>query len=86
MPPKAVKRVEDLITTAQLHDLLEQLKLFYKDLLEQEESTYKGFVFNKRLDGVLKELCDLTSSVQYTLKDVDELKSVSDTSSIQCKE
>ena len=41
--------------------------------------------FNKRLDGVLKELCDLRSSLQYTQKDVDELKSFSDNLSVQCK-
>ena len=63
MPPEAVKSDEDLLTIAQVRDLLEQQKCFYKDLLQQQESTYKGFVqmlmdsFNKRPDGVLKELC-----------------------------
>ncbi len=67
---------EDLITAAQVHELLEQQKFFYEELLQQQ-TTYKGFVqmlmnsFNKRLDGVLKEVCDLKSSLQYTQKDVD---------------
>lgn len=58
MPPKAVKNDGDLIPTAEVCDLLEQQKFFYKDLLQQQESTYKVFVhmlmdsFNKRLDGV----------------------------------
>lgn len=84
MLPKLVKSNEDLTTSVQLRDLLEQQKLFYKDLLQQQEISYKGFVhmlmdsFNKRLDWVLKELCDFKSSLQYTQKDVDGLKSVSD--------
>ena len=92
MPQKAVKGDEDFITTAQVRDLLEQQKSFYKDLLQQQEGTYKGFVqmlmdsFNKRLDGVFKELCDIKSSLQYTQKDVDDLKSLTDNLSIQCKE
>lgn len=60
IPPRGVKSNEDLITTAQVCDLLEQQKFFYKDLLQQQNS-YKGFVhmlmdsFNKRLYGLLKE-------------------------------
>lgn len=69
-----MKSNEDLITTAQVSDLLEQQKFFYKDLLQQQNS-YKGFVhmlmdsFNKRLDGLLKELYDLKSSLQHTQKE-----------------
>ena len=55
-----------------------QQKSFYKDLLQQQESTFKGCVqmlivsFNKRLDNFSKEVCDLKSSLRYTQKDVDE--------------
>ena len=91
MPPK-LRSDEDIITSAQVHDLLEQQKLFYKDLLQQQESSFKGFVqllmdsFNKRLDNVSKEVCDLKSSLSYTQKDVDELKSLSTNLSKNCKE
>ena len=55
-----------------------QQKSFYMDLLQQQESTFKGCVqmlvvsFNKRLDNVSKEVCDLKSSLRYTQKDVDD--------------
>ncbi len=91
MPPK-VKNNEDLITTSQVCDLLEQQRFFYKDLIQQQEGAYKGFMhmlmnsLKKRFDGILKGLCHYKSSIQHNQKDVNELKSLPVNLSNQCKE
>lgn len=41
MPIKVVKSDNDLITSAQVCDLVEQQRFFHKDTLQQQESTYK---------------------------------------------
>ena len=68
------------VSLAQVHELLDQQNQFFKDSLQQLENSYKSFVVtimnntNSRLNGILKDVEDLKVSLQYTQKDVDQLK------------
>ena len=70
---------EDFVTVDQVHELLEQQKLFHRELMEQQESNFKNFLTivneanNKRLDTMMKEISELRESLHYTQKDVDVL-------------
>ena len=67
------------MTVDQVHELLEQQKLFHRELMEQQESNFKNFLTivneanNKRLDTMMKEISELRESLHYTQKDVDVL-------------
>lgn len=72
---------DQTISMAHVQDLLEQQKLFYKELLSQQESNFKTCVStimetcNKRIDEMLKDVQDLRTSLQFTQKELDDLKS-----------
>lgn len=79
MPPKKLPD-EDSISLMVVHELLEQQKTFYKDLINQQENRFKDFVqmildsSNKRLDGLTREVQDLKTSLQFTQNELDMLK------------
>lgn len=79
------------VSLAQVHELLDQQKAFFKESLQQMENSYKSFVksimdnTNSRLDGILKDVEDLKVSLQYTQKDVDQLKETCNKLSSDCK-
>ena len=79
MPPKK-QSDEDYVSLMVVHELLEQQKTFYKDLMCQQENRFKDFVqmildsSNKRLDGLTREVQDLKTSLQFTQDEVDGLK------------
>lgn len=79
------------MSIAQVHELLEQQKTFFKESLSQLESSYKNFVqtimnnTSSRLDSILKDVEDLKSSLLYTQKDVDQLKESCNRLSSDCK-
>lgn len=86
MPPK--KNEEDLVSLSTLCGLLDQQKAFYKDLIKQQENSFKSFVQmihdsnNKCCDVLNREVQDL----KRCLEEVDELKATFEhyqTSSIQ---
>lgn len=70
---------EDFVTLSQVREMLEQQRLFYKEMLVQQEQNFKSFLTivmdtnNKRLDGMGREISELRESLHYTQKDVDEL-------------
>lgn len=70
------------VSMAQVHELLEQQKVFYKELLQQQESSFKACVntiidtANKRIDDLLKELMEVQVSLQFTQKEMDDLKTL----------
>lgn len=72
-------------------ELMEQQKAFYKELLQQQESNYKVCMYtfmettNSRMDAILKELQELKVSLQFTQKEVDDLKVSSTSLSSNCK-
>ena len=68
------------ILPAQLCELLDQQKAFYKEMLEQQESNFKACVrtsmdtTNSRMDDMMKELQELKVSLHFTQKEMDDLK------------
>lgn len=79
MPPKT-RSDEEYITLAQVNDLLQMQKEVFTGLLQQQQDNFKSFVqiimdsTNARFDLLIKELQDIKTSLQFTQKDVDELK------------
>lgn len=71
---------EDYISSSQVRELLEHERAHFKALLQQQELSYKNFTeiimstTSKRVDDLMKELQDLKTSLQYTQKEVDDLK------------
>ena len=61
MAPKG-RGEEDYVSQSQVQQLIEQQKLFYKDLLDQQERNYQNFLKimieanNKRLDEITREV------------------------------
>ena len=64
----------------QVRELFEQQKTHYKELLLQQENSYKNFTqiimntANQRVDELTKEVHELKASLHFTQKEVDELK------------
>lgn len=71
---------EEYVSLAQVRELLDQERSKFKELLQQQELSYRNFTeiimsnTTKRVDDLLKELQDLKSSLHFTQKEVDELK------------
>lgn len=80
MPPKSQKNEEDLISLSVVRDLLDQQKSYFKDLIAQQESSFRGFVqmiydsSNKRFDELTREIQEVKSSLEFSQREVDELK------------
>lgn len=78
MPPK--KSEEDLISLSVVRELLDQQKSYYKDLITQQENSFKGFVQmindsnNKRYDDLSREMQEVKRSLEFSQREVDELK------------
>lgn len=76
---------------AQVRELLEQEKAHFKELMLQQENNYKTFTqmimnsMNQRVDELMKEVQDLKISLQFTQKEVDELKVNCREYSTECK-
>lgn len=70
----------EYVTIDALQDLLHQQKSYYEDLLKRQETAFRSFFqmildsANKRVDSVLAELQELKVSLNYSQKDIDELK------------
>ncbi len=79
------------ITHEQVCELMPQQKAFYKELLQQQESNFKVCMYkfmettSVRMDTIVKELQELKVSLQFTQKEVDELKASSVSLSSNCK-
>ena len=71
---------EDFVTWEVLQEALGQQKSFYEQMLDRVESSYKSFTkividsANTRIDGLVREVQDLRTSLQFSQKEVDELK------------
>lgn len=82
---------DQMVSMPHLQELLEQQKLFYKELLLQQESNFKMCVSaimetcNKRIDGMLKDLQDLRTSLQFTQKELDDIKGGNKSIQANCK-
>lgn len=80
MPPKKSNQEDEVVSLSVLHELLDQQKSFYKDLLEQQEKSFKSFVqmimdsTNKRLDSLSSDVGRLTQSVEFSQAELEDLK------------
>ncbi|KAG7462371.1 hypothetical protein JOB18_039091 [Solea senegalensis] len=81
MPPKASNHTtEEYVTMAQVRELLDQQKDFYRTLLEQQKKSFKTCVqiivdsSNRRTDDLSKQVYDLQVSLEMTQKDFDDFK------------
>lgn len=80
------------ISQEQVRELMDQQKAFYKELLQQQESSFKVCMCtfmdstNTRMDAILKELQELKVCLQFTQKEVDDLKASSVSLSSNCKD
>lgn len=84
MPPKGskaeIKPDEEYVSLTQVTELLQQQKDMFSALLQQQQENFKGFVqiivdsTNTRLDAITRDLQEIKTSLQFTQKDVDDLK------------
>ncbi|KAJ4923008.1 hypothetical protein JOQ06_021709 [Pogonophryne albipinna] len=98
MPPKKVqmdskegKPEEDLVSLAQVTELLNQQKDMFTALLQQQQKNFRGFVkiimdsTNTRLDAITRKVQEIRSSIQFTQKDADDMKTQNVKQSVHCK-
>lgn len=71
---------EEYVSLSTLRELLDQQKLFYKDMLELQEKNFKTFLTvvmestNKQIDDLVKDVMEFKHSMEYSQTEVDELK------------
>lgn len=79
MPPKT-RSEEEYASLAQVNKLLQKQKEVFTAMLQQQKDNFQSFIkvimdsTNSRFDSLTKELQDIKSSLQFTQKDVDEMK------------
>ncbi|KAG7490865.1 hypothetical protein JOB18_043360 [Solea senegalensis] len=71
----------DYVSMCTLRELLDQQKLFYKDMLDLQEKNFKTFLTvvmdstNKRIDDLVKDVLEYKHSMEYSQSEVEDLKS-----------
>ena len=71
---------ESGVSLSHVKDLLNKHKETYKQLLQQQENSFKCFVqilvdsTNKRMEDLTREVPDLKKSLQFSQGQLDELK------------
>lgn len=79
-PKSETKQDDEYVSLSQVTELLNQQKEMFNLLMHQQQDNFKGFVqlilenFNSRLDTMSKELQDIKTSLQFTQRDVDDIK------------
>lgn len=82
MPPKGSKQPSEddtAVTMGVLTQMMDQQREFYKEMLKQQDN-FKSFVQiimdgnAKRLDGVIRDVQELKTSLQFTQGIMDEMK------------
>lgn len=83
MPPKQSKTApsedDSVVTMSVLSQLMDQQREFYREMLHQQQDNFKSFVqlvvdgTNKRLDGVIRDVQDIKTSLEFTQHKVDGL-------------
>lgn len=81
MPPKASNNnTEDYATMAQVCELFDQQKDFYRTLPDKQEKSFKTCVqiivdsSNKRIDDLSKQVPDFKVSLEMTQKEFDDFQ------------
>ncbi|XP_035693558.1 LOW QUALITY PROTEIN: uncharacterized protein LOC118427744 [Branchiostoma floridae] len=86
MPPKKnnTNPDEEFVSVTFMKELLDQQKLYYKDLLDRQEQNFRSFVqiitdsTNQRMDNLVREMQDLKSSLQFSQDELKDLKADKD--------
>lgn len=94
MPKKvALYQAEDeLVSLSTVYDLLDEQQHFYKELIQQQERSYRAFLqmlmdtSSSRTDGLVREMQDLRSCLQRTKAELAEVKkqAVQNTKRAEC--
>ncbi|CAJ1069896.1 hypothetical protein F2P79_016902 [Xyrichtys novacula] len=84
MPPKNAKispcEEDAVVTMSSLSQLMEQQREIYKDMLLQQQDNFKCFIqlimdgTIKRLDGVIRDVQELKTSLEFTQVKFEEKK------------
>ncbi len=82
MGPKKVetKQEDELVSLEQVNDLLSKQKEMFTALLQQQQDNFQCFVkmildsTNLRLDSLTREVQEIKTSIQFTQKEVDDIK------------
>lgn len=95
MPPKGskaeMKTDEEYVSLSQLTELMQQQKDMFMALLQQQQENFKGFVqiimdsTNNRMESLTKDIQEVKVSLQFTQKEVDDLKSDSRKHAERCE-
>lgn len=70
----------EFVTMDTLKEMLDQQKTIYEEVLKRQEASFRCFTqmildsTNKRIDGIVREFQDLSNSLKYSQKDIDEIK------------
>jgi hypothetical protein len=96
MPPKKSAKEfvtdEEYVTVNVLTEMLEQQKVFFKDMMDLQEKNFKTFLqifmetTNKRVDNLVKDFTEYKQSLDYTQTQVDMQKKTSDEIAIMCRD
>ncbi|KAI8490236.1 hypothetical protein Bbelb_319740 [Branchiostoma belcheri] len=95
MPPKKGNNTsadEDPVSIAFMRELLEQQKVYYKDLIDQQEKSFRSFVqiiadsTNQRMDNLVREVQDIKNSLQFSQGELSEVKKASERHTEKLKE
>jgi len=71
------------VSVAFMKEMLEQQKIYYKDLLDQQEKNFRSFVqiitdsTNQRMDNLVREMQDLKNSLNFSQGELGDMKTVS---------
>lgn len=74
------KSYKDFASLPQVKEMLQQQKVMYSALVQQQQENFKGFVKTvldpptSRLDTIIREVQEIKTSIQFTQKKVDDMK------------
>ena len=71
---------EDYVSMETMRDMMEQQKSFYTEMLNRQEANFMSFTkmilesTTNRTDGVMKEIQEIKSSLQFSQTQIDDLR------------
>lgn len=71
---------DELVSLATVYDLLDEQQHYYKELIQQQERSYRAFLqmlmdsSSSRMDGLVREMQDLRNCLQRTKAELAEVK------------
>lgn len=71
---------DELVSLSTVYDLLDEQQYYYKELMEQQERSYRAFlqmlmdVSSSRMDSLVREMQDLRNCLQRTKAELADVK------------